>query len=454
MRSPNAFLIAVAATLLAACGPGSDERSAPAATSERARASFERTRALGHSGVESVSVTELLDWAEHSYPQLFPGPQPDLPYGPYTYRYYAGTGNYVGASNGSVYLMGPLAAQLAGDERYRSEVWYFGEVARITCSIHPSRCGHQEVVRLDVGGVPREFIVYVPWKVQQSETRVPAVLMLHGAGEDGAQALASSGWRELADAEGIVAVFPHARVHCQAVDANGDGLVASSELVVGTQWAAGSLGNARPLCNAAQLAGLPPDRRAAADHPLADDIAYLDAVHQHVIDWYPVDLRRVHVAGFDGGGEMSARLALQRSDRFAAFGVGAAALAVAPTPPARLPTVVFSVGSADPTFTTPLGHAQGLPLTAALAAESAWRERIGAPWSTALALAPTPAWSIPLLDGARASRFVYSPTSATATHRFEAWVIEGLGHQYPNGRNHPLALAAQLWSVFRDEVLP
>ena len=59
-------------------------------------------------------------------------------------------------------------------------------------------------------GHPRRFIVYVPASAPVTGSRRPVVFMLHGTGGDGAQFLRISGWREQADATGLVAVFPDA----------------------------------------------------------------------------------------------------------------------------------------------------------------------------------------------------------------------------------------------------
>jgi uncharacterized protein (DUF1800 family) len=55
------------------------------------------------------SASELMDWAEHAYSSYFPGPQTDQTSAPYLYRYYPATGNYLGVSNGRVYIYGPVA---------------------------------------------------------------------------------------------------------------------------------------------------------------------------------------------------------------------------------------------------------------------------------------------------------------------------------------------------------
>jgi hypothetical protein len=58
---------------------------------------------------EAASVECLLDWAETTYPALFaPAGAVTAQLPPYTYRYYAATNAYVGASADAVYYLGPL----------------------------------------------------------------------------------------------------------------------------------------------------------------------------------------------------------------------------------------------------------------------------------------------------------------------------------------------------------
>ena len=54
---------------------------------------------------------------------------------------------------------------------------------------------------------PRRFLVYVPTPRRPGRPR-PVVFMFHGSRGTGEQFLAMSGWREQADATGLVAVFP------------------------------------------------------------------------------------------------------------------------------------------------------------------------------------------------------------------------------------------------------
>jgi serine protease len=52
-----------------------------------------------------ISDTDrVFNWAETVYPQFFPKPGVAGVFSPYTYRYYAATGNYVGVANGHIYV--------------------------------------------------------------------------------------------------------------------------------------------------------------------------------------------------------------------------------------------------------------------------------------------------------------------------------------------------------------
>ncbi len=61
---------------------------------------------------------------------------------------------------------------------------------------------------VDVDGHPRRFVVYVPATRPVTGPRAPVVFMFHGSSGTGEQFLKISGWREQADATGLVAVFP------------------------------------------------------------------------------------------------------------------------------------------------------------------------------------------------------------------------------------------------------
>lgn len=396
------------------------------------------------------TAQQLMNWAEASFPLVFPGPETDRTLGTIVYRHYAATGNYVGVAGSSVYVMGPIAGSATVPR-------YLGELAAFACPVAPAECGVKTVHRVAIGGVDREFIVYQPWRAQAAQrvtAQVPAVFVLHGTSGDGERFYNISGWREKADAEGFVAVFPSALHHCFREDENGDGTIAQNERQIVTKWAQGWLGGAvQPLCGAAEVAQLPAAVRTLVDHPLADDIAFVTTMLDTLAATYTTDPRRTYAAGFSNGAQMVSRLAAELSDRFAAVAPAAGNLTVT-TLPARPMSVLLTVGSLDSLVVPALGYASAIPLDASLAGNPLWLAVMVTPWSNALGLAANPVWSAPRAYGTQLSRLSYGAAAQGATHRFEALVIDGADHLYPNGVNHPVRLAELVWEFFRNESLP
>ncbi|MBI5275590.1 MAG: hypothetical protein HY854_03950 [Burkholderiales bacterium] len=118
-----------AALLLAACGGGRDE---PRSAIDAMRAAAMPSVAKGNAApVTSDVATIAMDWAEATFPALFPGHPANQTSHPFIFRYYAGTGAYLGIvyetagpyAEGDVYVLGgpfgsapvrvgPLAAYL------------------------------------------------------------------------------------------------------------------------------------------------------------------------------------------------------------------------------------------------------------------------------------------------------------------------------------------------------
>jgi poly(3-hydroxybutyrate) depolymerase len=149
--------------------------------------------------------------------------------------------------------------------------------------------------RFTIDGLDREAIVYVPAAVAGA-TRAPVVGVLHANGSDALDAFVTSGLRERADAEGFIAVFPSALTYCLKEDENDDGdFDDRGERVVATRWS-WSVGSLQ-LCSSAELAMLPAEQRAQADHPLMDDWAFMAPLRARVASRYLVDETRVWLSG-------------------------------------------------------------------------------------------------------------------------------------------------------------
>jgi polyhydroxybutyrate depolymerase len=318
----------------------------------------------------------------------------------------------------------------------------------------PTNKPGKRVHRIPVDGMQREFIVYVPRRAVGHVA--PVVFMFHGTSGDGEKFYNISGWREKADAEGLIAVFPSALTYCFHEDENGDGdFEDAGERHVTTKWAAGKLGDpARlPLCTAEELAALPPEKRALVDHPLMDDVAFVRRMLDFLGARYAINARRAYASGFSNGGEFTSRLVLEMSDRFAAAGIAAGSLSLPPLP-VRPISVVHFVGSVDPKVTARLGVAE-LPLTSSLFAELPLIAPLFVtPMLTMLRLEDAYTHHARIVSGKTVSVFGYTESSVGAPNRYRFAVIEDLAHQYPNGKNHPLVAANFLWEFFKAHKLP
>lgn len=79
----------------------------------------------------TLTITVLFDWAERTYPTLFPSHESDRQLGVYTYRYYAQTGNHVAVAGDDVYVQGPLSG---------GSLLYVGKLASFTCTVLGTGC--------------------------------------------------------------------------------------------------------------------------------------------------------------------------------------------------------------------------------------------------------------------------------------------------------------------------
>ena len=109
-----------AAAMLAACGGGESGDPArafgdnPSAAQSRpdllpGALAAGRARPLAAQDFRVPTPDELFAFAERQYAQFFPTPQVNQVWDGIVYRYYAGTGNYVGVLNGMVLILGPLS---------------------------------------------------------------------------------------------------------------------------------------------------------------------------------------------------------------------------------------------------------------------------------------------------------------------------------------------------------
>lgn len=145
-----------------------------------------------------------------------------------------------------------------------------------------------EAQRLRVGGLTREYLIYVPQVVQASGQPAPLFLAFHGGGGNAANFVDRTGLAEMAERYGFVVVAPQGE---------------------GDSW---NSGGATPV--------------GYAERSGVDDLGFVTAILTDVEARFPIDGARVYAAGLSAGGMMTYHLACDMPERFRAVAVVASTL--------------------------------------------------------------------------------------------------------------------------------
>jgi poly(3-hydroxybutyrate) depolymerase len=311
--------------------------------------------------------------------------------------------------------------------------------------------GRREHV-LEVDGVERRAVVYVGAGAEDRDA--PVVFMFHGTTGDGARVYDTSGWREEADAAGFIAVFPTSLTWCFKEDDNRDGDYDDpGEARITTKWTNGKLGtdDGFPLCTPAELAQFSAAKQSECDHPVVDDVRFVDALVSLLGANHRVDPKRLYVSGFSNGASFTARLVVERSTVFAAAAIGSGKLAVEPLTAERPMGVVHWMGTEDGKF-VPAGmtvevSAQMLEQNAQLDAAFI------APLRTVLGLAGTPAYQERTVGGTKVGTFRWTQGPDAGSPSYAYSFIDGMTHRYP-AEAGGFSAARYGWSFFSTQALP
>lgn len=144
-------------------------------------------------------------------------------------------------------------------------------------------------------GRERTYRVYVPATLPEGDP-VPLLVALHGGLGSASQLQSSSGFDEVAEANGVLVVYP-------------DGIGVGRDGTRMRTW------NGGYCCGPAARDGV-------------DDVAFIALLLDELSAKFAVDPARTYAAGHSNGGIMSYRLACELSDRIVAVGVQAASLGV------------------------------------------------------------------------------------------------------------------------------
>lgn len=249
-----------------------------------------------------------------------------------------------------------------------------------------------ERVQFDYRGDPRSFYIHIPPSARGGKA-LPAVLVFHGGGGDGAKVADQTGMVGVADRYGFVVIFPNAS---------------------GGNWNDG--------------------RDTTGGGP--DDVGFTLALIDLVAQRWNVDRNRVFATGPSNGGMFTQRLACDASDRFAAFASVVANLPVAyqsrcrPSKPAPM---ILVNGTKDPLMpwgggtikSSPLlGRGKGGDVISAPDTLGFWLNADGCARNVSISNLPDRAD-----DGTRIVRHAYTQCSGGA--QVILYEVQGGGHTWP-----------------------
>ena len=151
-------------------------------------------------------------------------------------------------------------------------------------SIHDGSPINDGASTMNVNGVPREYILYIP-STYDGSTPVPLMLNFHGWTMSATDQMELSDMRSLAESKRFILVYPQGTVFQGS-----------------THWNVGSWTTGSP----------------------SNDLEFIDKLIHHISTRHTIDMKRIYATGYSNGGYFSQELACKLSNRIAAIGtVGA-----------------------------------------------------------------------------------------------------------------------------------
>jgi len=276
----------------------------------------------------------------------------------------------------------------------------------------------------NVNGDTREYYVHVP-KSYNKNTATPVVFMLHGTSGDGLKFYNISGWKEVGETENILTVYPSSWRHC---------IIEDGARTNTTKWNI-----------------FPGSFEYCSGEVPKDDIKFLNQVIDELGTKFNVNQKMIYFVGFSNGGQMTARIGVEMSDRVAAVVSSAGMLkpGTSYTPKRLLPNL-FQFGSNDDRFFNAFGG-QPAPMDINQLMSNSFMKGVMGTYTKTYQLGSQ------YKTGGDPNKLLWieaKGTSGDPNNVFRIAVINGMTHQYPNGKNFPLNGAQMNWQWLKQFKLP
>ena len=299
---------------------------------------------------------------------------------------------------------------------------------------------------LKLDGVWRRYLVYVPTNTRHPWRQAwPLVVMFHGSRRSGEAMWVQSGWRAVAERNGIVVAFPTAWSYLRPDGSQG------------TRWH--TWATPTEIDADVRLDGYP----ATAPYP-ARDVTFVEKMVRDIENQISIDPARRFVSGGSNGGKFVQRVVIELTSLFAAAscsawsdtppaGEGSAGRRAAPSAdaPLRIP-MLYGVGTRDRLMlawvrdtlgldldTVPLGWSDAAPVISPIVEATLGR----------LSLDPTR--PVVREDGLRTIvRWDVTTTQDTGRNVLRLVILDGVSHVYPTVTNnrHGFGFAPMSWRFF------
>lgn len=271
---------------------------------------------------------------------------------------------------------------------------------------------------MTVAGEKREFIVFKPSGTVPMGG-YPLVFMLHGTNQDGNLFYNYSKWKEIAEREKFIVVFPTALVYCTT-----EGIV--------TKWSHGN--TASVLC--------PGDT-------MRSDIPFFYKMIDTIAATIPINLKKIYATGFSSGGTMVPKLSIDMPGVFAAVGCGSGNLDDRDSFPMNPKVPTWAIrGTHDHGFLDQLGRPCPFNDSALLYNAVRLKNHLGSMGLTNQYLKDSTEYAI---------HYNFTKTLPGEAPAFFRWSIYfGLEHEYFNGSNYlsqlpnPPIEAELFWDFFKN----
>lgn len=283
--------------------------------------------------------------------------------------------------------------------------------------------------RLPFQAEERRFLLHRPSTPVPVGHRYPTVLVLHGGGGNAEHAARMTGFSAVAVPDGALVVYPEG---------------------------SGRLARALKTWNAGHCCGYAMEQRV-------DDVGFLRALLDHLVQYESADPRRLYVTGLSNGGMMTHRVGIALADRLAAIApVIAGLFGDESMPVASLPVFMIN-GAQDDSVPFEGGQTGGRFAGAWDGTPLQSFEKTGDFWGQAnhCAAGKRPWKTLP--SGATEALYRERRLDCVVTAPVVQWLVTDVGHAWPGGERGRLRADAPgkaveasraIWTFFQQHQRP